>query len=362
MSNINIKLDVQALQALELLGVKFDVVPDPQPVTIIKQLDKILIRKGGATLEDKVNAYLQMGQPLTDLGINLIYKENQNAYMRLEEKLRASQSYWPNGWSKVPFSDPEMEIEYYDVIAVKENTLCYARLPKHVCLLSDTIAWKPFNSFYSTVDGFGDAIIDLLPPGLKYILEKINSWYDCKYGFDDYYVSTDELINEWKDALSSNFTYESKIKQIERESLNNLHKYENASNKINTLQSERDKAVELSQRMVNSKTYSGWHAYYAMTYVRDNVKWYIESRRARNGGAGARVSLKEFNTAFDESAYFLTKHHIKDDELRTLFKELKLELEDMYKELNQLLINVKYKDGNPKFAVERNIKILKAVL
>ena len=344
MSNINIKLDVQALQALELLGVKFDIVQDVEPLHICCQ--KSSIQKPLPSLALMVEAYIQNQQP--SIGVDIFFHQcdkNNAMVAEVPEGYVAQRLYGMDWLNRGP-----MGYDEFKALAFMNGNLYIGKL-------------NIYNDYQCKSWQLITAIHEVKDDKLEFFLENIQDWYKKKFQFDLIPPQTsNDVLESLQKASCRIDELEIKLKSAEREALNNQHKYENLYVRVKGIEKERDKAVELSQRMVNSKTYSGWHAYYAMSYVRDNVKWYIESRRARNGGAGARVSLKEFNTAFDESAYFLTKHHIKDDELRTLFKELKLELEDMYKELNQMLINVKYKDGNPKFAVERIIKILKAVL
>lgn len=115
--------------------------------------------------------------------------------------------------------------------------------------------------------------------------------------------------------------------------------------------------------MVDKNSYSGWHAYYALNKIADYIEWYIDNRNARNHGAGGViVKLKEFNIAFDEATYFLSKNNVTDTVLLTKYKRLKERLINLQSELDALIINIKYNEGNPQYAVMRILSLLETVI
>ena len=115
--------------------------------------------------------------------------------------------------------------------------------------------------------------------------------------------------------------------------------------------------------MVDKNSYSGWHAYYALNKIADYIEWYIDNRNARNHGAGGViVKLKEFNVAFDEATYFLSKNNVTDTVLLSKYKRLKERLVNLQSELDALIINIKYNEGNPQYAVMRMLSLLETVI
>lgn len=115
--------------------------------------------------------------------------------------------------------------------------------------------------------------------------------------------------------------------------------------------------------MVDKNSYSGWHAYYALNKIADYIEWYIDSRNERNHRAGGViVKLKEFNIAFDEATYFLSKNNVTDTVLLSKYKRLKERLINLQPELDELIINIKYNEGNPQYAVTRMLSLLETVI
>ncbi len=342
MSNINIKLDVQALQALELLGVKFDIIPD---LPLAEPKCQHQTKKSLPTLSEMVMAYLACNQPLKG-EITFIDCHINNCVLA---SAHHSRFYQEASWLDWQGRD-NSQFKQFTALGIIEGKLMAGILDsrnKYRCT-----AWYPVTSVY-----------DLTCYSLASFLENIRRWYEEAFKCESPTPQTcDDVVKSLQNASSYIDELEVKLKVAEREALNNLHRYENLHEHVKCVEAERDKANDLCHRMVNSRTYSGWHAYYAMSYVRDNVAWYIESRSAKGRGADARVNLKEFHHAFDESAYFLTRQSIKDEELILKLKELREEMRNFYAILEEMIITIKYSEGNPKQAVARIIKVLDAIL
>lgn len=344
MSNINIKLDVQALQALELLGVKFDIVQDVEPLHVCCQ--KSSTQKSVPSLALMVEAYIQNEQP--SIGVDIFFHQcgkNNAMIAEVPEGYVAQRLYGMDWLNRGP-----MRYDEFKALAFMNGNLYIGKL-------------NIYNDYQCKSWQLITAIHEVKDDKLEFFLENLQDWYKKKFQFDLTPPQTcNDVLESLQKASSRIDELEIKLKSAQREALNNQHKYENLYVRVKGIEKERDDATELCRRMVDSKSYSGWHAYYAMSYVRDNVAWYIESRSAKGGGADARVNLKEFHHAFDESTYFLTRQSIKDEELILKLKELREEMRNFYAILEEMIITIKYSEGNPKQAVARIIKVLDAIL
>ena len=344
MSNIKINIDVTSLQALELLGVKFNIVQDVEPHHVCCQ--KSSTQKPLPSLALMVEAYIQNEQP--SIGVDIFFHQcdkNNAMIAEVSEGYVAQRLYGMDWLNRGP-----MRYDEFKALAFMNGKLYIGKL-------------NIYNDYQCKSWQLITAIHEVKNDKLEFFLENLQDWYKKKFQFDLTPPQTcNDVLESLQKASSRIDELEIKLKSAQREALNNQHKYENLYVRVKGIEKERDDATELCRRMVDSKTYSGWHAYYAMSYVRDNVKWYIESRRAKGGGSDARINLKEFYHAFDESAYFLTKQQLKDEELCIKFKDLRDEMRTFQLALDEMLINIKYNSGNPKFAVERIIKVLDSIL
>lgn len=149
--------------------------------------------------------------------------------------------------------------------------------------------------------------------------------------------------------------------------IDNIEKYreraEVAERNLRIANHERDNAKAYMKRMVDQSHYSIWHALYALNYIADNLEWYIQARlRKSYESSDYRIRLKDFFQSFEEAALYLTKHRIYEEMVRNKFIELKERLNSINSKLDDLVINIKYEDGNPRYYVERISKLIEVAL
>lgn len=202
----------------------------------------------------------------------------------------------------------------------------------------------------------------------QFVMEVIK--YAGKQKPEEIYQLVDEIVAERDKLREYVNAHADKIKNYER------YVAERANFKTELEKINRDRDAKIAEMkevvleykaimdcMVDKNSYSGWHAYYALNKIADYIEWYIDNRNARNHGAGGViVKLKEFNIAFDEATYFLSKNNVTDTVLLSKYKRLKERLINLQSELDALIINIKYNEGNPQYAVMRILNLLETVI
>lgn len=361
MSNtVTIKVTQEQLAAFSALGLTYEAVEEPKPVMIGYHLVEPIAPEGyvvdmfeEAPLWMMVMEYIRQGQPLSKLkGYSGVGE------VRHHFEYRGGSEYEIHETKEVP--NPQYSPHgFYN--RNKTNTI-------------NTVLWVRRGIIYLNVSQSGkfetrpEAIIglnDLRGTGgycFHDTLRYIRSWYLSQLNNQPIkYRLVSELEAERYSVLSA-LEEEKKVRyKAEIEKRDALATAEAQKKLRLKMEEEKDRANALMFNMVSKNCYSGWHTLYAFNYVADMVEWYIGSRNNKDhSSAEPRVKLKEFSDALDDAAFYLSRGNVIDPELKEKFRELKERCKTLLNSLEDIVINIKYVDGNPKHNLQRILSIIDA--
>lgn len=359
-NNVIVKISQEQLAALKALGLGFEEVEEPKPVTIGYQLVEPTAPEGyvvdmfeEAPLWMMVMEYIRQGQPLSKL----------KGYSGVDEvthhfEYRGGSEYEIHETKEVPNLQYSPHGFYNRNKTNTINTVLWVRTG--ILYLNVSQSGK-FETRPETIIGLNDlrGTEGYCFHGTLYYIRR---WYLSQLNHQPIkYRLVSELEAE-RYSILSKLEEEKKVRyKAEMEKLDALETAEVQKKLRLKMEEERNKAVNLMTKMVSKNCYSGWHALYSFNYVADMVEWYIKSRNNKNhSSAEPRVKLKEFSDALDDAAFYLSRGNIIDPELKVKYRELHTRCKELLKQLDDITINIKYVDGNPRHNLQRIITVIEA--